>query len=72
MIYDPLMLAVSELEISNLSEKCENIDDYMQRKYMEDETIFDGKKQSKSDIEQRINFFTNIILEILNKDNYNG
>ncbi len=72
MIYDPLMLAVSELEVSDLPEEREDIDDYMQRKYMEDETIFDGKKQSKSDIEQRIKFFTNIILEILNKDNYNG
>ena len=65
MIFDPLMLAVSNFEIVD-----ENIDadaniKILKEKYISvDETFFDGKRQSKVDIRKRMDFFVDVMAEI--------
>lgn len=65
MIFDPLMLAVSNFEIID-----ENIDadvniKILKEKYISvDETFFDGKRQSKVDIRKRMDFFVDVMAEI--------
>lgn len=72
MIYDPLMLAVSGYNLKNKKfNKIKNIE-FLKEKYEEDtnnsdkEKLFNGKKQSKTEIKIRAKFFKDIIEEILN------
>lgn len=65
MIFDPLMLAVSNYVIVD-----ENIDsaanqEMLKAKYQTvDESLFDGKRQSKTDIKKRMDFFDELLKEI--------
>lgn len=66
MIFDPLMLAVSNFEIVD-----ENIDSKDNQRILEtkyknvDEELFDGKRQSRNDITKRMDFFAEILNEIV-------
>lgn len=54
MIYDALMLALSEYEINDAVEyDCEKNNKYMEKFYIENAEAFNGKKQSKNDILER-------------------
>ena len=66
MIYDALMLALAKNEIKDDVVLENNITlEYMEKKYIENKMIFNGKKQSKNDILQRADFFVKIIQDIL-------
>lgn len=66
MIYDALMLALAKNEIKDDVVLENNITlEYMEKKYIENKMIFNGKKQSKNDILQRADFFDKIIQDIL-------
>lgn len=62
MIFDPLMLAVSNYEIveENLDAKA-NIELLKEKYISADEALFDGKRQSKSDIRKRMVFFDEVL-----------
>jgi hypothetical protein len=66
MIYDSLMIALTNYDIDN-KVVIENkvIQHYMEKKYTENAEIFNGKKQSKNDILNRSDFFDEIISSIL-------
>ncbi len=63
MIYDSMMLALSQIEINNreidFSRNVEKLEDF----YKKNEEVFDGKRQSKSDIKRRTELFINFITE---------
>ena len=66
MIYDAIMLALTKNDIKdNIVLENDKVLKYMEKKYIENKEIFNGKKQSKNDILQRADFFDRIIQNIL-------
>lgn len=67
MIYDALMLALPKYEIEEIEigNNHEAIQKYMEKKYIENTELFNGKKQSKNDILERTEFFDEIIQSIV-------
>lgn len=65
MIFDPLMLAIEsvDIDISNTSKE-RNIA-ILKNMYKNQGTKFNGKKQSKAEIEERTEFFITVIREII-------
>lgn len=65
MIFDPLMLAVSNYDITDEKIDIEANMEILKNKYMSiDETLFDGKRQSKADIRKRADFFDEVMADI--------
>lgn len=65
MIYDSMMLALSQIEISNVEIDLNMNIERLEKFYKENEEAFDGKRQSKSDIKRRTELFIRFITEIL-------
>ena len=65
MIYDSLMLALTKYKINETEIDNKDIMRYMEKKYVENTEMFNGKKQSKNDILERAEFFDNIIQNII-------
>lgn len=65
MIYDALMLVLPNYEIDDIDINSEQIKKYMENQYKENEDLFNGKKQSKNDIIKRVEFFENVLNEIV-------
>jgi len=65
MIYDPLMLVLSDYDFSERNFDIEKNLVILKSKYNEETELFNGKKQSKTDIIQRMEFFKNVIESIL-------
>lgn len=65
MIYDSLMLVLTKYNISEVPDNNEKIRTYMENIYKENEELFNGKKQSKSDILCRAAFFEKVVQNIL-------
>lgn len=65
MIYDALMLALTRHEADKVFVDNKDIQQYMEKQYMRNVEIFNGKKQSKNDILNRVTFFDKIIESIL-------
>ena len=66
MIYDALMLALSEYEIKDdVLCDCEKIKKYMEEFYIANDSAFNGKKQSRNDIVERINLFKTALKNII-------
>lgn len=66
MVFDPLMLAVSNYEIADEDMDTEANMKLLEGKYMSvDETLFDGKRQSKADIRKRADFFDEVMTNIV-------
>ena len=65
MIFDPLMLAIEsvDIDISNTSKE-RNIA-ILKNMYENQGSKFNGKKQSKAEIEERTEFFITVIREII-------
>lgn len=61
MIYDALMLALSDFEMDDVSLNNELVVRYMEKQYMKNADLFNGKKQSKNDITKRVDFFQKIL-----------
>ena len=63
MIYDSMMLALSQIEINirelDFNRNVEKLENF----YKENEEAFDGKRQSKSDIKRRTELFISFITE---------
>lgn len=69
MIFDPIMLAIDGLEINTKEISIEKNIKILEDKYKKNEetsngVIFNGKKQSKIDIEERIKFFIDVFHSI--------
>lgn len=66
MIYDALMLAVSQFKLEeSFRVNYESVREYMEKKYADNCDIFNGKKQARKDIEDRTEFFSHVIADIL-------
>ena len=65
MIYDSLMLALTKYDINSVPNKNKLITQYMEKAYKQNEEMFNGKKQSKTDILHRADFFEKIVQNIL-------
>ena len=65
MIYDSMMLALSQIEISNKKLNLNNNIERLEKFYQENEEVFDGKRQSKGDIKRRMELFISFITEII-------
>ena len=66
MVFDPLMLAVSNYEIADEDMDTEGNMKILKNKYISvDETLFDGKRQSKADIRKRADFFDEVMTNII-------
>lgn len=66
MIYDALMLALSEYEIKDdVFYDCEKNKKYMEGFYISHEGAFNGKKQSRNDIIERTKLFENVLRNII-------
>ena len=66
MIYDALMLALSEYEIKDdVLYDCEKNKKYMEEFYIANDSAFNGKKQSRNDIVERINLFKTALKNII-------
>ena len=66
MIYDAMMLSLTKYEIDlNYDFEKIHIKKYMEKKYVEKMELFNGKKQSKNDILERMIFFDEVIHNIL-------
>lgn len=65
MIYDPLMLAFSQIELPEKTfDRKKNVEE-LEKFYKLYEEQFDGKRQSKSDIKVRMNLFIELINKIV-------
>lgn len=65
MIYDSLMLALTKYDINSVPNNNKLITQYMEKAYKQNEEMFNGKKQSKTDILNRADFFEKIVQNIL-------
>lgn len=65
MIYDSMMLALSQIEISNVKTDFHRNVEKLGNFYKDNEETFDGKRQSKGDIKQRTELFISFITEEL-------
>ena len=65
MIYDPLMLALSQLDSCPQQMNIDNNIEYLQSFYCKYSDAFDGKKQGKSDIKNRTELFHELLKEII-------
>lgn len=65
MIYDSMMLALSQIEIGNKKMDSNSNIERLEKFYQENEEAFDGKKQSKGDIKRRMKMFISFITQIL-------
>ena len=65
MIYDPLMLALSQLYSCPQQMNIDNKIEYLQSFYCKYSDAFDGKKQGKSDIKNRTELFHELLKEII-------
>lgn len=65
MVYDSMMLALSQIEIRNKTIDANSNIERLEKFYQENEEAFDGKRQSKSDIKCRMELFINFITGIL-------
>ncbi len=66
MIYDALMLALSEYEIKDdVLCDCKKIKKYMEEFYIANDSAFNGKKQSRNDIVERTNLFKTALKSII-------
>ena len=65
MIYDSMMLALYQIEISNKDMDLNKNIEQLEKFYKENEEVFDGKRQSKVDIKRRMELFIKFITEIL-------
>ena len=65
MIYDSLMLALTKYDINSVPNNNKLITQYMEKAYKQKEEMFNGKKQSKTDILNRADFFEKIVQNIL-------
>ena len=65
MIYDSMMLALSQIEINNKKIDLNSNIERLKKFYQENEDVFDGKRQSKGDIKRRMELFISFISEIL-------
>lgn len=65
MIYDPLMLSLSQVERTNkdidVTANIKRLEEF----YRQNEENFDGKHQSKSDVILRMNLFTDFVSELI-------
>lgn len=61
MIYDPLMLALSQIDLPEIDFDIDNNQKHLEKFYEENETEFDGKRQSKRDIKHRMELFVGFI-----------
>lgn len=65
MIYDPLMLALADVEIDEKLCDCKKNVEILQSEYSKiNSELFDGKRQSKSDIKRRRDFYYNLFNDI--------
>ncbi len=68
MIYDPMMIVLSHLDISqkkyDIESNIEKLKDFYQKSASEDFILFDGKHQSKDDIEERVSALHDFIKEL--------
>ena len=66
MIYDSLMLALTKYDINSVPNNNKLITQYMEKAYKQNERkCLTGKKQSKTDILNRADFFEKIVQNIL-------
>ena len=65
MIYDSMMLALNQIEISNKIIDLNSNIERLKKFYQEHEDAFDGKRQSKGDIKHRTELFISFIKEML-------
>lgn len=65
MIYDSMMLALSQIDFNNKKINLNNNIERLEKFYQENEEAFDGKRQSKGDIKRRMELFIGFITEIL-------
>lgn len=65
MIYDPLMLALSQIVLPEIDFDINNNIQLLESFYKENEPEFDGKKQSKGDIKRRMDLFAGFITKLL-------
>lgn len=65
MIYDPLMLALSQIELPEIDFNINNNLHQLESFYKKNELEFDGKRQSKSDIKHRMELFVGFITELI-------
>ena len=66
MIYDSLMLSLCEIDIDeDILIDSDNVKQYMEKEYMQQADLFNGKKQSKNDIIARKKFFDKVIMNII-------
>lgn len=65
MIYDSMMLALNQIEISNKIIDLNSNIERLKKFYQENEDAFDGKRQSKGDIKHRTELFISLIKELL-------
>ena len=65
MIYDSMMLGLSQIEINNNKIDLNSNIERLKKFYQENEDVFDGKRQSKGDIKRRMELFISFISEIL-------
>lgn len=69
MVYDPLMLAFSQIEIPDTTYDIENNIKELEVFYQIYNEQFDGKRQSKGDIQNRMNLFVGLIDKIVGSTN---
>ena len=65
MIFDSLMLAIESIDIDIENISIDHNIEILKGMYREQGSCFNGKKQSKADIEERVEIFINIILNIV-------
>lgn len=65
MIYDSMMLALYQIEISNKEINLNRNIERLEKFYKENEEAFDGKRQSKGDIKRRTELFIGFITKLL-------
>ena len=65
MIYDPLMLALSQRKMSNKDFDVQSNIKKLEEFYIQNESYFDGKHQSKNDVILRMNLFINFVDKLI-------
>lgn len=65
MVYDALMLTLPNYDFKGLDLKVEKNVQILQKAFENKPEIFDGKKQSKTEIKERIAFFADVLNEIV-------
>lgn len=70
MIYDPIMLALSQISISTTDKMDIDINIQKLKEFYElNKDMFDGKRQSKKDIQKRVEIFISFIKELIEEYN---